>query len=203
MRFILGFLISLTTAGAAFAGSPYIAIGGEVGNTETQTPTGSYTATAINGRVGYDFGSYFGVEAEGALHVGGSATLTDQVDRITREFERDVTSRYGVFLRGRVPVSDRVSLFGRAGFGARYETYTFGSFGIYEFDGSTFDETSSRDDTNIYGALGIGAEFQISDDERNTIRTDLTRYRTYIGGEDQDEDYATDTVFSLAYVRRF
>jgi len=203
MRFNLGIILALAVAGPVFASGPYIAIGGEVGNLETQNPTGSFTATALNGRLGYDFGQYFGVEAEGALHLSGSASFEDQSEQSTRQYKEDVKSHYGLFLRGRAPVSDRISLFGRAGIGRRYGTYTFRSFGIYQFDGSTYDQTSSRDEGNFYGALGVGAEFQISEDERNAIRADFTRYSVYIGGEDQDLDYAKDSVFSVAYVRKF
>ena len=203
MRFSLGFILFLSMAGPAFAGGPYVAVGGEVGNRETQNPTGSFTATALNGRLGYDFGKYFGVEAEGALNLSGSASFEDQSEQSTRQFNEDVKSHYGLFLRGRAPVSERISLFGRAGIGRRYGTYSFRSFGIYQFDGSPYDQTSIRDEGYFYGALGVGAEFQISKDERNAIRADFTRYSVYIGGEDQDLDYARDSIFSLAYVRRF
>lgn len=203
MRYFVGLWIAMASSTQALAGGPFVTIGGEVGQTETQSPTRTYTASALNGRLGYDFGKYFGIEAEGAIHLGSSATETGQVERITNEFEREVKSRYGVFLRGRIPVSERVSVFGRAGLGARNETDTFRSFGIFEFNGNMFDETRVRDESNIYGAFGLGAEFQVSDDVRNAIRADFTRYNTYIGGEDQDEDYANDSVFSLAYVRRF
>ncbi len=203
MRIILGCLIGLVSASAAAASGPYVAVGGEVGRYETQTPTGSYTDTALNGRIGYDFGKYFGLEAEGALNLGGAATFESGSDAEGFTRRDEVTSRYGLFLRGRVPTSDAVTIFARGGLGARQSKFETRSFGTYQFDGTLYDTTRGRKEVNGFFAIGGGAEFALSKEQMSAIRAEFTLYQTYIGGEDQDTDFASDSVASIAYVRRF
>ena len=116
MRFSLGFIMSLALTGPALAGGPFVAIGGEVGSfgSVTPFPTESYTGSMLAGRAGYDFGRYFGVEADGAVRVGGAAEVSrnfgDETVTFDDNFEDKVTSRYGVFLRGKVPTSGLLTL---------------------------------------------------------------------------------------------
>lgn len=196
-------LSSLALTSTAAANGPYVSIGGEVGSYENQTPTGSYTDVAINARIGFDFFTYVGIEAEGALNLGGAATFMDMTESGSRMFEDDVTSRVGVFLRGRAPVSDRWEIFGRGGFGIRNARDSFRSVGVFQFNGEPFDMSSDMDRTDPFFAIGGGTEYNLSEDGPNAIRAEFTLYRTYIGGEDQDTDFASDSVFSVAYVRRF
>lgn len=220
MKFLAGFILSvslsISASTAAFANGPYVAVGADIGSFEHQPQGGlfgdaaSYTDVALNARIGYDFLTYFGVEAEGAIHLGGSATFSEETDNDfdgvidgMREFEDDVTSRFGLFLRGRFPVTDTVTGFARGGLGVRNERNNFRSVGIAAFDGEPFESISNRSSSDIYAAIGIGAEFSFTEDGRNAIRGEFTRYSAYIGGEDQEVDVSNDNVVSVAYVRRF
>ena len=190
MRYVLALLIGLSFAGRASAGDFYIAAGGEIGIFETFTAE-SYTDFTLTGRIGYDFGEYVGVEAEGAINLGSSDTVTESFEGGTREFSEEITSRYGLFLRGRIPASDGINFFARAGLGARNRKTEFRQTGTDIFN-------SNRNSTFLFGALGGGAEFNLSND--NAIRTEYTFYST-LNGEDTND--VTDSVFSLTYVKKF
>ena len=215
MRILFAIIIFLTTSRAAYAGiEPYVALGAEIGEYETENPSNQYPATlnaakytdvAINGRLGVDIGPYFGAELEGAIHLGGGTQYSamDEDGLGGFEGENDVKSRLLLFLRGGVPVSDQVKIFARAGLGFTSRRDEYRGYGIYQFDGTPYDDTYVYKDLAPAGALGIGAEYRSKPDSKSAIRADLTYQSSYIGGEDQDIDSTSDMVFSLAYVRRF
>ena len=215
MKFLLVVLFTCATSGAAWAGSkPYFTLGAEVGKYETENPSNqfadsfdadNYTDIAINGRVGIDIGSNFGAEFEVAFNVGSAAKYSSRHDDGIGgyEAENDVRNRKMLFLRGGAPVSDQVKLFGRAGLGATRRQNKSRSYGIYQYDGTPYDETRTYIDTDPTAAFGIGAEYTPNPDSKSAIRTDLTYFSSYIGGEDQDVDSANDIALSIAYVRRF
>lgn len=215
MKLLLTVFITLTSSGAAWAGSePYFALGVEIGKYETENPSNqfadsfdadNYTDIAINGRIGVDIGSNFGAEFEAAFNVGGAAEYSSRQDDGIGgyEAENDVSSRLLVFLRGGGSVSDQVKLFARAGLGATRRQNKSRSYGIYQFDGTSYDETRIYKDTDPTAAFGIGAEYAPNPDSKSSIRTDLTYYSSYIGGEDQDIDSANNIAVSVAFIRRF
>lgn len=215
MRMLFAILISVTTSRAAYAGiEPYVALGVEIGEYETDNPSNQfpaistaakYTDVAINGRLGVDIGPYFGAEFEGAIHLGGGTEYSAMDEDGTGGFEgeNDVKSRLLLFLRGAAPVSDQVKIFARAGLGFTSRRDEYRGYGIYQFDGTPYDDTNVYKDMAPAGALGIGVEYTPKPDRKSTIRADLTYQSSYIGGEDQDVDSANDMVLSLAYVRRF
>lgn len=215
MKHLIAVLITLTTSGAAWAGSePYFTLGAEIGKYETENPSNqladsfeadSYTDIAINGRIGLDIGPNFGAEFEVAFNVGGAAEYSARDDDGMGgyEAENDIKNRKMLFLRGGAPVSDQVKLFGRAGLGATRRQSKSRSYGVYQFDGTPYDETRTYIDTDPTAAFGVGAEYTPNPDSKSAIRTDLTYYSSYIGGEDQDVDSASDIALSVAFVRRF
>jgi hypothetical protein len=215
MKLLLAAFITLTTSSAALAGvDPYIALGAEIGQYETENPSNQYpdlfeaakyTDVAINGRLGLDVGPYFSAEFEAAFNLGAAAEYSAMNDDGIGGFEgeNDVKSRLFFFLRGGAPISDQVKLFARAGIGATKRVQTYRSYGIYQFNGTPYDETRTYEETAPAAALGIGIEYALKPESKSTIRADFTRYSSYIGGEDQDIDYVRDTVFSIAYVHKF
>jgi len=201
-----GFCAALSVATPVFAGGPYVAVGGEVGRfgAETPFPTENYTGTMLSGRAGYDFGRYFGVEAEGALRVGGSAEVSrnfgDATVTFDDNFEDKVTSRYGVFLRGKVPTSDKSNLFLRVGLGARQSDYR--SQGSETRPGLPISERSfTRDKSDSFAAIGAGFEYDLGDKGLNAIRAEFTSYAILVDTE--DETFLSDYVGAVSYVRRF
>lgn len=209
MRYFVGLVMTLMVSGPAFAGGPYIAVGGEVGRYETDFPAGEYTDAALNGRLGLDIGKYFGFELEGALNIGGAAKRDGQGVRIQTgggsslnggRYEYDVKGRAGLFIRARAPITEKVDIFARGGLGVRKMSEIYSA---YDTDTASYDPARELEDTNLLAGVGVGAEVKLDADGASLIRADLTRYSTYIGGEDQDVDYAYDSVLSVAYVRRF
>lgn len=119
---------------------------------------------AIQGRLGVDITPNFAIEGEAAFGVADDEILGISVE---------LTSSYGLFAVGKLPVSENVDVFVRGGFAS----------GEVDIGG-----TSGSEDGAAYGA-GIQAFFTPNDG----VRFDYTRYD--FGG---DAD-----VWSIAYVRKF
>lgn len=219
MKLILACLITFATGGSALAGfDPYVALGAEIGEYETDNPSnqygdsfdaGKYTDFALNGRLGVDMGPTLGVELgvefEGAIYLGGAAEYSAMDEDGIGGFEaqNDAKSRLLLFLRGGAHVSDKVKLYARAGLGQTKRQNRYRSYGIYQFDGTLRDVTRTSERSSVAGALGLGVEYTPNSEGKSAIRADLTYYSSYIGGEDQNLDSANDKVISVAYVRRF
>ena len=196
MRFILGFLTSLITVGAAYAGDgPYVAAGMELGRYTVEDPAETYSDVALNLRLGYDFSKYLGVEAEGVFHIGGAATSDETIGSERYEQSGDVTGRLGGFVRGRIPLSEKIDVFARIGAGGRRMTDKSRTTG--EVNGVPFDERTSFSEVSLFTSLGAGVEFEVSTSGRDLIRGDYTFFRTFIGY------WVDDSAASIAYVRRF
>lgn len=102
---------------------------------------------AIQGRLGYRFNPYIGVEGEAALGISD-----DTVSGVDVEMKHEI----GVFGVVNAPVSEQVSLFARVGYtGASFDT----SLGELETDGF---------------AYGVGGQFNVTD--KDGIRLDWTRH---------------------------
>lgn len=199
---VLALLIATSMAGCA-SSAPYIAVGGGVGEFGTQDSPGSYTDVNLTARLGYDVGKYFGVEAEGSVNIGGSVSSSRTGLFAATESSEQADNHLGIFLRGKIPVSDRVSFFARAGLGRRKSTSVFRSADLNELDGINFEATRNFSVTDFFGALGGGAEYAVTKDKRNAIRAEFTGYNIVDFGGDDDDDALDDSVFTLSYVRKF
>ncbi len=102
---------------------------------------------AIQGRLGYKFNPYVGIEGEAAFGVSG-----DTVGGVDVDLQHEV----GGFLVGFAPVTPNVDLFARVG-------YT-----------STRSETSLGDVDSDGVAWGVGGQYHFSD--RDGVRLDWTRH---------------------------
>ena len=131
----------------------------------------------IQGRLGYQSANYFGAEVEGSFGV-----LSDTETVGANELKAGVNYSVGAFVRGVLPLGERINVFARGGYHAT------------EVDGSVNDgvTTVSVSDTADGFAYGAGAEYALT--RRDSLRLDYTRYDLGPG--------ETDSV-SLAYARKF
>ncbi|WP_416878174.1 porin family protein [Litorimonas sp.] len=130
----------------------------------------TYNAT---GRLGYNFNRYFGVEGEGSIGVIG-----EEENGVETDTEWDL----GAYAVGRLPITERVEAFARAGYTVvSVETETAG--------------VKFQDEADGY-AVGGGLQYNM--DSRNGIRAGYTYKDGEIGGVDIDAD-----VWDIAYVRKF
>ena len=114
----------------------------------------------VLGRVGYNFGEYFGVEGEGS--VGFAGETEDGIDF-------DTTYALGGFLIGKYPLSDQFDVFGRVG----YTTTRLKADNGFDSDSENFEGV----------AVGGGLQYNFGD---NGIRLGYT-YQDLNGGlEDTD-----------------
>jgi len=129
---------------------------------------------AIQGRLGYRFGPWVGVEAEVAAGLG-----SDTVADIAKYKLKHQESLYAVAF---LPLTPKLDLLGRVGYG-----HTRMKFSIRDTDFST-----------SYGqeSWNFGGGVQYLFDGKNGLRADYTR-QEFIGG-DSDAD-----VWSIGYARRF
>lgn len=119
---------------------------------------------AIQGRLGVDVTPNFAIEGEAAFGVADDTILGTSVE---------LSHSFGIFLVGKVPVSESVDLFARAGF----------SSAEVDVGGTTGSEDGA--------AYGVGA--QVFFTENDGVRFDYTRY-DYGGDAD---------VWAVSYVRKF
>jgi len=201
-RTILGLLTIVLMAGCANS-APYVAVGAGVGDFEPIIPTNSYTDVNLGARIGYNLGNYFGIEAEGVVNVGGAANTSSTNQSFTTERSDTVDSHLGLFIRGRLPVSDRVGIFARTGLGSRRTTTEIRSIDLDEADEFEAGQEVSFRQTDLFTAFGVGIEFEITADNKNAVRAEFTQYGVPDLGGDEDNDTRNDSVFSLAYVRKF
>ena len=131
----------------------------------------------LQGRLGYQSARFLGAEVEGSI---GLVSEKDTVGAL--ELEAGVDYSVGAFVRGVVPLGERINVFARGGYHAT------------KIDGSLSDGTTSisGSDTVDGFAYGAGAEYALN--RRDSLRLDYTRYDVGPG--------ETESV-SFAYARKF
>lgn len=110
---------------------------------------------AIQGRLGYKFNPYVGIEGEGSFGVGD-----DTVGGIDVEMKH----QFGAFVVGFAPVSPQVDLFARVGYSSAEFDTTLGSI-----DGDGI-------------AYGVGGQYRFTD--KDGVRLDWTRHDYDAGNAD-------------------
>ena len=131
----------------------------------------------VAGRFGYDFTEFFGVEGE----LNYFSLSDDELDDLAGT-DIDVNLfGYFAFAKAQYPVNERVSVFGRLGYGGL--TIDVDAEGI-----------GSESDTEGAFAYGVGAEFAVT--PNGAIRADYTRID--LGDAGGDEGF-----FGLGYTFRF
>lgn len=152
----------------------------------------------VQGRIGYQSDSIFGAELEGSLGLGGdtedfvtdgltsgvgatsaTTTTTPPSSTLTTEY----TNSIAAFGLARLPISDRLSIHGRAGLhSTRFKA---------ELDDGTQILTQNETSTGI--AYGLGMEYALT--THNDIRLDYTVYEADFGGN-------ADSL-SIAFAQKF
>ncbi len=130
---------------------------------------------AIHGRVGYQFHPNFAVEGEAGFGVNDDSVTVAGVN-VKTELKHSVAV-YGV---GILPVSDKVDLLARVGYGTTK----------LEASAAGFSADDSQESINY----GVGAQYSF--DGQNGIRADYTRY-------DFRDDGGEADVWAVSYVRKF
>jgi outer membrane immunogenic protein len=133
----------------------------------------------VQGRLGWRLNGNFALEGEAGAGVNGDSANAAGVhtrSKITRQ-----GAVYGV---GLVPVSPKLDLFGRVGYGATQVKSHVDAAGV----------TASSKDTIKSWNFGAGGQYNF--DHANGLRADYTRQEASNGDHDAN-------VWSLGYVRRF
>ena len=158
--------------------TPYIY--GTLGGVNYDTNIDNY---GIEGRLGYQATKYFGAEIEGSI------ALTDDNDTFFDPEFGEVSSDTGfnnnaaIFAVGRIPVTNRIAIHGRAGYDLR------------SIDIDLMDELGNEAnlEENLDGfAYGFGGEYALT--QRNRLRVDYTAYESELGTADS---------ISVSYKRKF
>jgi len=143
---------------------------------------------AIQGRLGYRFNDYFGVEGElagGVKDEEGSQTVGGTTVNTKLELEH----QEAIYAVGFAPLTPQVDLIGRVGYGntsAKASATAVGTGAPV-----TISDTVDGDSWNF----GVGAQYHW--DTQNGVRVDYTRH------EFRDDDAGHADVWSVAYSRRF
>lgn len=166
----------IAIAAPAFAQDAYAPNTGAYANLGYTNFDGSdVNLDSIQGRLGYRFNNYLGVEGELAGGLGSDKTSTSLGDVKTKLKHQEAI--YGV---GFLPVSPQWDLIGRVGYGnTKIRTKVAG------FSGSDNEQSWN---------FGVGAQYHF--DGKNGIRADYTRH-------EYEDDAGHANVWSVAYSRRF
>ncbi|OIQ67498.1 hypothetical protein GALL_509210 [mine drainage metagenome] len=156
----------LAAAPAAFAAAPDSQVYGTVGYADSEG------LGVVQARLGYRFATYFGVEAEAGVGVKEDTVHMSGVS--VKLKEQSQAAAYGVAF---LPVSPKVDLFARVGYGTVRAKASVPGF--------------SASDNGDDWAYGVGAQFFF--DDHNGLRADYTKFST--------GDYSN--TWSVAYVRKF
>lgn len=167
MKFIKTVLAA--TALTAFAATAQAQDSGTYANLGVQTY--EFDTYNVVGRLGYNFTENFGLEGEGSVGVIGQDETDD-------EFGVDTRWSLGGYLVGRVPVSEQIEFFARAGYTAvNVEVEGFGDTASETLDG-----------------FAVGGGLQFNFDAQNGVRLGYT----YNDGDGLEAD-----VIDVSYVRKF
>lgn len=131
----------------------------------------------VAGRFGYDFTSYLGVEGELNYYSADEDSIDGAGDL---DVDADIFG-YFAFAKAQAPVGERVTLFGRAGYGGVTVDVDVEGFG-------------SESESEGAFAYGVGAEFAVT--PSGAIRADYTRI-------DLGDDFGDEGFLSVSYAFRF
>lgn len=139
--------------------------------------TFEFDTYSIQGKVGYNFSEYFGVEGQ-----AGFGVVSDKEEFQGVEIKTKVDYDLGVFGVARFPLSEGLEVLGRVG-------YYYAEVGVKgSFQGQTESESANFD------GLAFGGGLQYMWDELNGLRGEYT----YVDGDGGHAD-----TFAVSYVRKF
>lgn len=202
IRYLAGAVILLSCAQTAHAGA-YGTLGLSVEDIQPVNNFENFTGTGINARLGYNFGRYFGLEAEGQVGLSGQGDNPSFLDsgEIQQNQTYDYNGAWALYLRPQIPVSDNLSLSLRAGFGVKYFDRTVDNPFVGMSDPSVLviEDTS----TLLHLALGAGVEYSFGEEKVDSLRLDFTR-RDHPGDRsDVDDAPFANNQMTISYARKF
>lgn len=152
------------------------------------TSTQGVDLSALQGRLGYRFLPWLGIEGEGAfgLNADKSTQTLDGVTADTKVRLRDQEAIYGV---GFLPLSQNFELFGRVGYG--HQGAKVSATAVGTATPISFAEKVAGDSWNFGG----GGQWFF--DDKNGVRADYTREEFTPRGAGHADTWA------LSYVRKF
>ena len=157
----------------------YVGLGGAAYVTDPVGATGTDLFT-VEAKLGYNFNTYFGVEAQGSL---GLNTDSEQVGTAT--LNRTLDYSVGAFAVARLPVFESFDLFARGGI---HNTQV----GLAVENPPIIDDVPFSVGSITETGFAVGAGAQYNFDKKNAIRADYT----YLDGIDAE-------TLSIGYIRKF
>lgn len=131
----------------------------------------------IQGRLGFQSSKYFGAEAEGSIG------LISHKERLgTADLKSNIDYSLAAFVRGVVPVSQRLNIFSRAG------------YHVTGIDASLSNSTTTINDSGSFDGFAYGGGVEYALNPRDAIRFDYTRYD--LGPVDAES-------LAMSYARKF
>lgn len=131
----------------------------------------------IQGRLGIQSAKYFGAEVEGSIGL-----ISDKESFGAAELKSSVDYSLGAFIRGVVPISQRLNIFSRAG------------YHVTGIDVALSDSTTTVEDSDSFDGFAYGGGVEYALNPRDAIRLDYTRYDL---GPGETESLV------IAYARKF
>lgn len=169
MRYIALTAISMVAAGTAAAETEWYVSAGYTAYDSSDVDI--ISAGTVRG--GVNVNANLGFEAEASFGFDGVEAAGAEVE---------IASAITGYVVGRLPISDQVDIFGRAGYGTiDFDVSGFGGSGSIDVDGFAF---------------GIGGEFELTD--RWSLRTEYTRFEA----DDDVIDGGVDT-YAISVVATF
>jgi hypothetical protein len=188
MKFFLGAVVaaSLLPVAAFAETAPTAGLYANLGYVDTHSS--GIDLGAIQGRLGYRFNNWLGVEGELAAGAVGDKTTTT-VGGASVETKYKLNNSAALYGVGFLPVANNFDLIGRIGYGES----TVRAKGTAVADGTPV-QVADVDDGNSWN-FGVGAQYHL--DGVNGVRGDYTR-QEFVGSNAQHAD-----VWSIAYSHRF
>lgn len=200
IRFLTGVAIVLSATQSAQAG-PYGSLGFSIDDIQPEDEFESFTGTGINARLGYNFGRYFGLEAEGQIGLSGEGDNPYFIDGTLIQNETyKYRGDWSVYLRPQIPVSDKLRLSLRAGFGNKYFDQKVDNLDLPP-ENPAFLINSKPSLGHL--AYGGGIEYWFGEVGKDSIRLDFTR-RGHLGSlSDGEDEPFEDSRVTVSYARSF
>ncbi|WP_165842768.1 porin family protein [Phenylobacterium deserti] len=176
--------LSLVLAAATCVVVPEVAgaqIYGSIGYAQSDFGFFPEELGAVQGRVGWKANRFLALEGEGAIGLNKETFDVPTVPPMS--ITNKIDNQLAAYVVGVVPVTGKIDLFGRAGYG-RTEMKRGGNQ-----NGQTYSYTTSDESWNY----GVGGEYRLTD--KDGVRLDWTRHE-FDGPLRADQ-------WSISYQRRF
>jgi len=156
---------------------------GTLGYAQSELERFDHTLGAVQGRLGWRANRFLAVEAEGAVGSNKDSTTFSMFPPPVMTFTSKIDNQLAAYVVGVAPISERIDLFARAGYG-RTELKRTSNVTGQDFS------FNIKDDSWNYG---VGGEWRLT--EKDGVRLDWTRHEL--------DEWGRADQWSVAYQRRF